>query len=95
MTASVKLSLAFKSGLSFHSLQKVTPNLLGISGNHQGGIYTNAVRFYRHRSVYPMMKELNKRRENIATDEMLRTGKQTRHRRSDYVRAHHMFSRIL
>jgi len=59
--------------------------LLGISGNHQGGPYTNAVRFYRHRSVYPMMKELNKRRENIATDEMLRTGKQTRNRRSDYI----------
>ena len=85
MTASVKLSLVFKSGLGFHNLQKVTPNLLGISGNHQGGIYTNAVRFYRHRSVYPMMKELNKRRENIATDEMLRTGKQTRPRRSDYI----------
>ena len=74
MTASVKLSSVFKSGLSFHNLQKVTPNLLGISGNHHGAIYTNVVRFYRHRSVYPMMKELNKRRENIATDEMLRTG---------------------
>ena len=85
MTASVKLSLAFRNGLSFHNLQKVTPNLLGISGSHQGGTYTNAVRFYRHRSVYPMMKELNKRRENIATDEMLRTGKQTRNRRSDYI----------
>ena len=96
MTASVKLPLVFKSGIrSFHNLQKVTPNLLGISGNHQGGIYTNAVRFYRHRSVYPMMKELNKRRENIATDEMLRTGKQTRHRRSDYVRANHIFLQIL
>ena len=33
--------------------------------------------------IYPMMKEFNKRRENIATDEMLWTGKQTRHRRSD------------
>jgi len=42
------------------------------------------VRFYRHRNVYPMLKDMNKRREQIALDQKLRHGKEERQRRSEF-----------
>ena len=41
--------------------------------------------YYRDAKLYPFLKEVNRRRENVATDEMLRTGKQTRPRRSEFL----------
>ena len=49
------------------------------------GINASFVRYFRHKNVYPMLKELNRRRENIATDELLRKGKEKRPRRSEFT----------
>jgi len=85
MTTSLKMSLVLKRGLSFHNFLNITPNFLGNTGVHQRGIFTNAVCYYKHKTLYPMMKEMNRRRENIASDELLRTGKEKRTRRSDFI----------
>ena len=43
------------------------------------------------RHDYPMAKEINKRLENIATDQKLRTGKEVHPRRSDFVEWYALF----
>ena len=60
LTASVKMSIVLTPGLSLHNLQKCTPKLLGITGNHQRGrttwtneIHSSKINFSRfNKSVF-------------------------------------------
>ena len=43
------------------------------------------------RHDYPMAIEINKRLENVATDQKLRTGKEVHPRRSDFVEWYYIY----
>lgn len=87
--ASNKLSLLVRHGCLSRVLQKSSNPL--IKPNHQTGIrwYPSGGRAItvagKPRHDYPMAIEINKRLENVATDQKLRSGKEVHPRRSDFV----------